>query len=74
VNLAHLIEATGGPVFGPLRDPAFFAQAYLKGIRSNFPSSEGCGCFLKCLSAWALTQNEKTLAAIYRYLQLAGVS
>lgn len=32
VDLAALLEAVGGPDFGPLRDPAYFAQVYIDGF------------------------------------------
>ncbi len=38
VNLARLLEKTDGPIFGPLRDPAFFAQAYIEGHTVAWPN------------------------------------
>jgi hypothetical protein len=38
VDLATLLEAVGGPVFGPLRDPAYFAQVYIEGFTVAWPN------------------------------------
>jgi hypothetical protein len=38
IDLTHLVETASGPVFGLLRDPAFFAQAYLEGHTVAWPN------------------------------------
>jgi hypothetical protein len=38
INLAALLENVGGPVFGPLKDPAYFAQAYIEGFTVAWPN------------------------------------
>lgn len=38
LNLAALLEKMEGPVFGPLKDPAFFAQVYIEGVTVAWPN------------------------------------
>jgi hypothetical protein len=38
VNLASLLEKVSGPVFGPLKDPEYFAQAYIEGFTVAWPN------------------------------------
>ena len=38
VNLAALLQQLDGPVFGPLKDPAYFAQAFIDGCTVAWPN------------------------------------
>ena len=38
INLASLLEKMEGPVFGPLKNPAYFAQAGIEGFTVAWPN------------------------------------